>query len=111
MAHSQFSVSLYCYFCYDLSACWSLSGTVLGTVNTRQVWSGDRGAGCLAWNQERKCYVDKAREKCEGVRTHLLWLISLPGKQKGESSRCGSKKPRTSQLPKLGGTSDSFVKG
>ena len=31
-------------------------------------------------NQERKCYVDKAREKCEGIRTHLLWLISLPGK-------------------------------
>ena len=47
MAHSQFSVSLYCYFYYDLSACCSLSGTVLGTANTRQVWSAYHGASCL----------------------------------------------------------------
>lgn len=45
-AHSQFSISLCCY-CYDLSTYFSLLGAVLGTENTRQVWSTYHGSCCL----------------------------------------------------------------
>ena len=63
-------------------------------------------------NQERKCYVDKAREKCEGIRTHLLWLISLPGKGgEGGELQVWFKEAKNLTAAKLGGTSDSFVKG
>jgi hypothetical protein len=63
-------------------------------------------------NKERKCYVDKAHDKFEGMGAHLLCLTSLIGKGgEGGELQVWIKEAKNLTAAKSGGTSDSFVKG